>query len=123
MKYPRKPIEEHKTYKIFPSEYPVVKEMKKSGMKVKAIALKYGVSPLTIYHILDPEKRKKHNANSVSIAMNRIKTDDEFRKNQANAVASYMKDRKKVDKNYNEYHKGIVRESGRRIRALKKKSK
>ena len=122
MKYPRKPIEEHKTYKILPSEYAKVRSMRKDGSTYKEIAKIYNVSTSTIYLILHPDARVTANKRSVKNAKERRETDPDFVKSQAKAVEEYIAVRRHEDPVFRKYHQGLVNESSKRYRERRKKS-
>ena len=112
MDYPKKPLSEHKTYKIFPDQYPVVFEMRRD-MTIESIAKHFNVGKQTIRFILEPSLRKKHNQKTVERAQRRIEIDDNFRQSQTDAVVKYMKERKTRDPIYKKYHQEIVTNANR----------
>jgi transcriptional regulator len=123
LKYPRKPIEQHKTYKILPAEYPKVFAMRKKGDTIEKIATKFNVGKQTIRFILNPELRAKHNEKTVNRARTRLKTDKDFKEKQTLAVNEYIKDREKNDPLYKKYHKEQIKNSLKKMREKKKKNK
>jgi len=120
LEYPKKPINEHKTFKIFPDQYPIVYEMRHEKMTIESIAKHFNVGKQTIRFILDPSLREKHNKKTVERAQKRLETDDDFRQSQTDAVVKYMKDRKSKDPKYKKYHQEIVTNANRNRNKKKK---
>lgn len=127
--YPKKPLREHKTYKILPEQYPEVIAMRKKLDKkgkpttIAKIAKKFGVGIQTISFILNPEKRAEQNKRTVERARERSKTDDDFRQSQSDAVNKYLTDRKKSDPKFKKYHNQIVSNANKKRNKLEKKKK
>ena len=59
MKYPKLPPDLDRRYKILPSEYFNIRNLKEAGMNIVSIADRYGVGEKTIREILCPLLRKE----------------------------------------------------------------